>query len=32
MINENIKLMQSKWDYDPIISIYIINILKDPSI
>ncbi len=31
MINEALKLMQSKQDYGPIILMYIINILMDPS-
>jgi hypothetical protein len=32
MTNEAIKLVESKQDYDPIIPMYIINILMDPSI
>ncbi len=32
MTNEALKLVQSKQDYGPIIPIYIINILMDPSI
>jgi hypothetical protein len=32
MINETIKLVQSKQDYGRIISMYIINIFMDPSI
>ncbi len=31
-INETLKLVQSKQDYDPIIPIYIINIFMDLSI
>jgi hypothetical protein len=31
MINETIKLVHSKQDYDPIISMYIINIYIHPS-
>jgi len=29
MPNEALKLMQSKWDYGPIIPMYIINMLMD---
>jgi hypothetical protein len=32
MINESLKLVQSKQYYDPIILIYIINIFMAPSI
>jgi hypothetical protein len=32
MINEALKLVQSKQDYGFIIPMYIINILMDPSI
>jgi hypothetical protein len=32
MINETLKLMQSKQDYCPIIPMYIINIFMDLSI
>jgi hypothetical protein len=32
MIIEALKLLQSKRDYGPIIPMYIINILMDPSI
>jgi hypothetical protein len=32
MTNETLKLMQSKWDYGPIIPMYIINIPMDFSI
>jgi hypothetical protein len=32
MTNEALKLMQSKRDCGPIIPIFIINILMDPSI
>jgi len=32
MINETLKLLQSKQDFGFIILMYIINILKDPSI
>jgi hypothetical protein len=31
MTNEALKLVYSKWDYGPIIPVYIINILMDPS-
>jgi hypothetical protein len=32
MTSEALKLVQSKHDYGPIIPMYIINILMDPSI
>jgi hypothetical protein len=32
MINETLNLMQSKQDFGPIIPIYVVNILMDPSI
>jgi hypothetical protein len=32
MTNEAQKLVQSKWDYGPIIPMSIINIFMDPSI
>jgi hypothetical protein len=32
MTNETLKLVQSKWDIDPIMLMYITNIFMAPSI